>query len=326
MFRSVLCAALVAALAVAVPRGTARASENVTVFQALQTLIYTPLYVAIDRGFFTKHGLNVTKVTAGSSANAVAAVISGSATFSVQDPMTAGIAHTKGAPLKDICSVVAGVPAWIVARKDAPIHAVSDLNGKTIVAATPPATQTYLLRDLLAKEHLNANLNYVAVGTEPAPLLAGKGDAASVLSPMVEQVIAQGGQIVYSFTRTVDNGWAFSAVTTRDETIAQKPEVVQAFVDAMADAMNYVKTNETGTEDVAVAEFPQLAPDLVRAAVRRLSREHVFATSPMITKAMFDNALGLQERVGNIKPGALRYEEIIETKFAAASKTTAELR
>jgi cytochrome c556 len=46
----------------------------------------------------------------------------------------------------------------------------------------------------------------------------------------------------------------------------------------------------------------------------------------VFTRAMFDNALRLQERIGDITPGALRYEDIIETRVAAVSKTTEELR
>src|ERR1700684_150677 len=86
-----------AALAATSPavRAADPAPTKVTVFQGIETLLYLPFYVAINKGFFTKHKLDVNKVTAGSSANAVAAVISGSATFSIQDPMTAGLARQK---------------------------------------------------------------------------------------------------------------------------------------------------------------------------------------------------------------------------------------
>jgi NitT/TauT family transport system substrate-binding protein len=46
--------------------------------QAYQSMLYLPLYVAIDRGFFKKEGLDVIKHTAGSPSTALSAVISGS--------------------------------------------------------------------------------------------------------------------------------------------------------------------------------------------------------------------------------------------------------
>ena len=47
------------------------APEKVVVFQAFQSIQYLPLYVAIDKGFFAKNGLDVQKVTAGSGARAL---------------------------------------------------------------------------------------------------------------------------------------------------------------------------------------------------------------------------------------------------------------
>ena len=73
-------------LALAMATGSAvspaiAAPQNVRVFQAFQSIQYLPLYIAIDQGIFQKNGLNVQKVTAGSGAPAVAAVIGGHAGF-----------------------------------------------------------------------------------------------------------------------------------------------------------------------------------------------------------------------------------------------------
>ena len=119
-------------IALAVPAGAQNKLENITVAQSLQTLLYLPLYVAIDKGFMAKHGLNVSKLTAGGSANSVATVISKSATFSVQDPMTAVLAAQRGTGVKLVSSVVDGVPVWLVVKKDSPIKTVADLAGKQI--------------------------------------------------------------------------------------------------------------------------------------------------------------------------------------------------
>ena len=64
------------------------ADKKVTISQAFQSMLYLPLYVAIDGGFFTKEGLDVTKQTAGSPSAALSAVLSGSADFSSRDRVT----------------------------------------------------------------------------------------------------------------------------------------------------------------------------------------------------------------------------------------------
>lgn len=54
------------ALSVAVVSTPALADgKKVTISQAFQSMLYLPLYVAIDGGFFEKAGLDVNKQTAG---------------------------------------------------------------------------------------------------------------------------------------------------------------------------------------------------------------------------------------------------------------------
>lgn len=51
------------------------ADKKVTISQAFQSMLYLPLYVAIDGGFFTKEGLDVTRQTAGSPSAALGGVV-----------------------------------------------------------------------------------------------------------------------------------------------------------------------------------------------------------------------------------------------------------
>src|ERR1700756_4821111 len=118
----------VAALATSrVQLASAGGPQPVFVYQAFQSIQYLPLYVAIDKGFFEKNGLAVQKVTAGSGAAGVAAVIGSHADFSLQDPMTAVLANLKGATVVNVANVVAGVPVWIVTPPSSGIKSSADL-------------------------------------------------------------------------------------------------------------------------------------------------------------------------------------------------------
>jgi NitT/TauT family transport system substrate-binding protein len=311
--------ALAAAFALASPT-VAQADEPVTVAQAFQSVQYLPLYVGIDKGFFKKHGLDVTKTTAGSGANGVASVIQGSATFSLQDPMTAVLANLKGAKLKSVGSVVNGIPVWIIVKNDSPIKTLGDLSGKTVATAVAPSTSTYLLRDVLARQHVAATEEDVLLGTEIAPLLAGKVDAAAVYEPYVEQALAQGCRVLYKFSRLVPGGYAFSSIDVNETTLAQKPEVVKAFVSGLDEAIRYMNTDKKGAADVAVSEFPQMSPDVVKSAVTRLFEEGVYPKNALITEKAFANALALQVGIGNIKPNAVAYRDAIDPSYAPASQ------
>src|SRR5271155_2338280 len=91
------------------------AGKKVVLSQAFQSMLYLPLYVAIDQGFFAAQGLDLDKETAGSPTVALNAAISKSADFSLHGPEWAAIAASKGAPVHIIANVVNGAAVWIAA-------------------------------------------------------------------------------------------------------------------------------------------------------------------------------------------------------------------
>ncbi len=316
--RTLLGCALIAAGCLAAP--SAFAADKAVIYQAFQSIQYLPLYVAMDEGLFAKRGLEVQKVTAGGGAQGVAAVIGGHADFSLQDPMTSVLANLKGASLVNVAMVVAGVPVWMVAPPDSPIKSLDDLKGKSVSTAMPPSTSTYLLQNLLKSKGLsNVKLDTVAIGTELAPVTAGRSAAATLYQPQVEQALASGYRIVHDFAKQYDGVYAFSTITTAKSTVQNKPQVVQSFVSAIGDAEKLMQTSPQVAYRVAVAQFPAMEKSVVEAAVKRLLDQKVYPATPGISKEAFQTSLELQVAIGNIKPGEVTYESAIDNSFAEKS-------
>ncbi|WDZ94520.1 ABC transporter substrate-binding protein [Herbaspirillum sp. WKF16] len=294
------------------------AAEKAVIYQAFQSIQYLPLYVAINEGLFTKRGLEVQKVTAGSGAQGVAAVIGGHADFSLQDPMTAVLANLKGASLINVAMVVAGVPVWTVAPGNSPVKSITDLKDQTISTAIPPTTSTYLLQSLLKQKGLDASvkLNTVAIGTEISPVTAGRAAAATLYQPQVEQALANGYKIVHDFAKQYDGVYAFSTIDTLKSTIEKKPQMVQSFVSGIADAEKLMQASPEVAYKVAIAEFPQLEQSVVRAAVKRMLDQKIYPATPSISKEAFQAGLDLQISIGNIKAGQVSYDSAVDNSFA----------
>lgn len=318
--RFMLGAATGAVFAMAASQPAVAAPEKVVVYQAFQSIQYLPLYVAIDKGLFAQNGLDVQKVTAGSGAQGVAAVIGGHADFSLQDPMTAVLANLKGAKLVNVANVVAGVPVWILTPPDSALKNPADLAGKTVSTALPPSTSTYLLQRLIKEEKVaGVNLNTVQIGTELAPVSAGRAEAAAIYEPQVDQGIASGYKILYAFPKAYPGGYAFSTMDTLAATIKSKPAMVAAFVKSVAQAEALIQQSPDTAKAVAVAEFPTLDKKIVETAVDRLISQKIYAANPDISQQAFRNALDLQEYIGNIKPGSVTYDSAVDDSFAKAS-------
>ena len=291
-------AALTAALTIPAPAFAE--GKKVVISQAFQSMLYLPLYVAIDEGFFTQQGLDVTKETAGAPSVALSAVISKSAQFSIHGPEWTAIAASKGAPVHIVANVVNGAAVWIATTPDFKFESINDLKGEKIVTGLMPTTSTSLFIKLLKENGLDAKTDVdmiqVQIGSEPGPFLAKQAKVAVMYEPGLDQVVAKGMKVVVGFPKLYGS-YAFSAVTARTDVDADSAERV---VKGMELAMRFMQTNEAKTVEIAKKEFPTLDPAVVEAAVKRMLADGVYPPSVDITPDALKVSMDTQIALGNL--------------------------
>jgi NitT/TauT family transport system substrate-binding protein len=291
-------AALTAALAAAAPAFAE--GKKVVISQAFQSMLYLPLYVAIDEGFFTQQGLDVTKETAGAPSVALSAVISKSAQFSIHGPEWTAIAASKGAPVRIIANVVNGAAVWIATTPDFKFNSVKDLKGEKVVTGLMPTTSTSLFIKLLQENGMDAkkdvDMIQVQIGSEPGPFLAKQAKVAVMYEPGLDQAVAKGMKVVLGFPKLY-GPYAFSSVTARTDV---DPDAAERVVKGMEMAMRFMQTNEAKTVEVAKKEFPTLDPVVVEASVKRMLSDGVYPKSVDITPDALKIAMQTQIALGNL--------------------------
>jgi NitT/TauT family transport system substrate-binding protein len=275
-------------------------NKKVTLSQAFQSMLYLPLYVAIDEGFFTQQGLDLTKETAGAPTVALSAVISGSAQFSIHGPAWTAIAASKGAAVGIVANVVNGAAVWIATSPDFKFDSIKDLKGQKIVTGLMPTTSTSLFIKLLKENGMDAKSDVemiqVAIGTEPGPFLAKQANVAVMYEPGLDQVVAKGMKVVFGLPKSY-GPYAFSAVTARNDV---DPDLAQRVVNGMEMAMRFMAKNEAKTVEIAKKEFPTLDPAVVEAAVKRMLADGVYPASVDITPDALKVAMDTQIALGNL--------------------------
>ena len=267
-------------IAAATLLATPAAADNkkVIVSQAFQSMLYLPLYVAINEGFFTQQGLDLTKETAGAPSVALSAVISGSAQFSIHGPEWTAIAASKGAPVDIIANVVNGAAVWIATSPDFKFSGIKDIKGQKVVTGLMPTTSTSLFIKLLKENGMDAKTDVemlqVAIGSEPGPFVAKQADIAVMYEPGLDQVVAKGMKVVYGFPKSY-GPYAFSA-------------------------MSFMAKNDARTVEIARKEFPTLDPAVVESAVKRMLADGVYPPSVDITADALKVSMDTQIALGNL--------------------------
>lgn len=274
--------------------------KKVTLSQAFQSMLYLPLYVAIDEGFFTEQGLDLTKETAGAPTVALSAVISGSAQFSIHGPEWTAIAASKGAPVDIIANVVNGAAVWIATAPDFKFDSIKDVKGQKVVTGLMPTTSTSLFMKLLKENGMDAKSDVemiqVAIGSEPGPFVAKQADIAVMYEPGLDQAVAKGMKVVLGFPKFY-GAYAFSAVTARNDV---DPDTAQRVVNGMEMAMRFMTKNEARTAEIAKKEFANLDPAVVEAAVKRMLVDGVYPPSVDITADALKVSMDTQIALGNL--------------------------
>jgi NitT/TauT family transport system substrate-binding protein len=288
--------------------------KKVMLSQAFQSMLYLPLYVAIDEGFFTEQGLDLTKETAGAPTVALSAVISGSAQFSIHGPEWTAIAASKGAPVDIIANVVNGAAVWIATAPDFKFESIKDVKGQKIVTGLMPTTSTSLFMKLLKENGMDPKTDVemiqVAIGSEPGPFVAKQADVAVMYEPGLDQVVAKGMKVVFGFPKLY-GAYAFSAVTARNDV---DPDTAQRVVNGLEMAMRFMTKNEARTAEIAKKEFPNLDPAVVEAAVKRMLADGVYPPSVDITADALKVSMDTQIGLGNLAAQP-DYQAFVVKKF-----------
>jgi NitT/TauT family transport system substrate-binding protein len=293
--------ALVAGVIVAaVPQVASAQNQKAIVSAAFKSVFYLPAYVAEERGFFKKEGLDVRIDVAGSSTVALAAVISKSADFSLHGPEWTAISAMRGGTVEVVGGTLDGLGAWLICKPDVKFSSMASLKGLTVVTGAMPTTSSSVFLTLLKKDGIDAKKDLtvmeVPLGNEVGPLLAGQAACGVMYEPGASQAEAQGLKVVLAFPQLMGS-YTFSAISTRKDI---DPVIAQKFVNAMDMALKDIRANPDAAVASGIKLFPNLPAPVVKAAVERLIRDKVFADSVAIKPEAMKAALQTQVDLANL--------------------------
>ncbi len=276
------------------------AQDSAIVSAAFKSVFYLPVYVAEERGFFDEAGLDVRIDVASSSTNALAAVISRSADFSLHGPEWTAISAARGGEVQVIGGTLNRLGAWIACTNEVTYEGLDDLKGLRIVSGTMPTTSTSAFLNLIGKAGLDPSsditLIEVPLGNEIGPLAAGQADCAVLYEPNASQAIDEGYKVVASFAEEL-GPYTFSAVSTRKDI---DPAIAEKFLTGINKALVFIHENPDEAVASGLSLFPNLKPAVVEGSVRRLISDEVFAKSIAIPDEALTAALQTQVDLGNL--------------------------
>lgn len=249
------------------------------------------LWAAIDAGIFEEHGLDVEVVPAQGGAQAIPALLSGDIDFAIGQPM-----GPIRASLQDLGVVIFSNYASslaegtdvnsVVAAADSGIATPADLAGKRVSVNSIGAAGDLTIRkavDDAGGDSSTIEFVEVAFPDVQAQLEAGNIDAGWVPDPFRGLIVSGGGVDVVSPYQATIPGLTVLTNFTTQEKIDSDPDLVTAYAEAMAEALEYASSNEDAVRAAIVTNLeipeaaaasitlPDFTPDLADAGIEDLA-------------------------------------------------------
>lgn len=287
-------------------------------------LLYLPLYIAMEKGYFREEGLEVKLQYAGNDDQVFASVISGSASFGVGDPVFAAIAREKGFPGRVVALLVEklGISGFTKRDDIEVLEKPADLAGYSIATFPAPSTTYTLITQLLARStstHSN-QIVQTAIGAQIAALEAGDADIAVDLEPAVSVAEEKGYRVVFGFDQFTPS-LAITGLTTTDEMIHERPETVRKVVASIEKALALIHRNPSEAGATAAALFPHVSSAVVQRAFRRMIDLGVYPEHPAVPNELWQRTLGIRLESGELKKKQ-KTKETVDNSFAERGEET----
>ncbi len=226
---------------------TGAEARRVTVGVPVLDITQSALFVARDRGYFQKEGLDVELILMrGGVANQ--ALIGGNVEFTTVP--TAGLqAALQGAPLKVVLTTFHKPMFWLYARPE--IRGVKDLHNKKVAVSSLGAAGDSALRELIRKNGMDENRDVavLAIGTTATrlgALASGVVDAAMMTFPHNITAAESGFRELVSFIAS-DIIQLQGAIVTREALLNAEPALAEKFLRATIRGILYYSQNRNGT-------------------------------------------------------------------------------
>jgi len=219
--------------------------------------------LGVDKGFYKEEGIDLSVGEGQGSGRAVQIVGSKSDTFGLSDGASVIGGATKGAPIVAVMGIMNKSPFAVIARADANIKTVRDLEGKSIAATTGEAGMTIFPAIIKANKLNNDSIKFVRVD--------GAGKLVAMLEKRVDAMLGglENQSLILSQRGLAVTNIAYSdvgantlglVIHVHKDTLEKNPKLVQAFIRATQKSIAYTEKNP----DEAIAALARIKPDLDR--------------------------------------------------------------
>ena len=296
---------------------------KVTLNEVAHSIFYAPQYVAIEEGYFSEEGLDLTLITGFGADKVLTALISGEADIGFMGAEASIYAYQEGAtdPVVNFAQLTQRAE-FLVAREEMPDFKWEDLKGRKVLGGRKGGMPEMVFEYILKKNGLDPEKDLsidqsIDFGATAAAFTGDdSADFTVEFEPSATALEKQGaGYVVASLG--VDSGYVpYTSYSARTSYMEKNPDIMQKFTDALQKGMDFVQSH-TPEEIAEIIEpqFPETDLDTITAIVKRYYDQDTWKENLVFGQDGFELLQDILEDAGELKERT-PYAELVNTEFA----------
>ncbi|HCX60852.1 MAG TPA: hypothetical protein DHU59_00275 [Clostridiales bacterium] len=300
---------------------------KVRLIEVTHSIFYSPQYVAIEKGFFEKHGLQIELTNGGGADKCMAAMVSGEADIAFMGPEASVYVYLQGREdfAVNFAQLTQRDGSFIVGREKDDDFTLEKLKGHTILGGRKGGMPLMALEYAMKQAGLTPGVD-VDVRTDvqfdmmAGAFASGEADYTTLFEPLASTFEIQGNGYVLESVGSLAGYIPYTCYSALGSYIEKNPDIIQSFADALYEGMVFV--NEHSAEEVAEVIAPQF-PDSDKEFIAKIVETYreIGAWNPdlVLGEDGYNRLIDIMMTAGEIEEGA-PYDKIQTPKFAAKAK------
>jgi NitT/TauT family transport system substrate-binding protein len=309
------CTLVCCVMVAAAPLGAAEAPGKILLAHAMISNMVAPVWIAKERGFYRKYGLDVDPIYI-IGGRAVQAMMAGQVPVGMVGPAHVVNVATMGGDLVTVLGLQDTLNYMFVARPS--IKRAEDLKDKKVAIATPsgtPTLATYLALDYFGLDPKRDNIVLLQVGGLPERLAALRSGVveATALFPEYAQLATSEGYRVLLDMRKENIPFPLVGLVASRALMKSSPQTVENLVKAILEGAAFVRKpdNKDAVMRTLARNLRLEKPDRLEKAYQGLLEQ--LAKSPCPSRKGFASVLKIMVQYDiNVKAAKLTPEQITD--------------
>ena len=304
-------------------------SENsnltkVTLSEVAHSLFYAPMYVAIEEGYFEEEGIDLELVTAFGADKVTTAVISGEADIAFMGSESTIYVYNQNADdyLVNFAQLTQRAGNFLVSREPMDKFQWNDLKGTNVLGGRKGGMPQMVFEYVLKKHGIDPQKDLtidqsIDFGSTAAAFSGGKGDFTVEFEPSATALEMEGAGHVVASLGEASGYVPYTAFSARKSYLAEHPEIIQSFTDALQKGMDFCNTHTP--EEIAAIIQPQFAEtdiSQITAIVKRYHDQDTWKENLIFEEDAFTLLQNILMEAGELD-SFVPYEELVDKTYAA---------